>query len=108
MQTRYGELRDRYPIGEQEQFRLDAEFDQTKEWDSGFSAFLALDAQLSCAWDMISGKHVPIEAAEGLLDGIEAQLDGIEEFLDNREELLDELEELMDEIEVEESETEED
>ena len=108
LQTRYGELKDRYPIGEQEQFRLDAEFDQTKEWDSGFSAFLALDAQLSCAWDMISGKHVPIEAAEGLLDGIEAQLDGIEEFLDNREELLDELEELMDEIEDEESETEED
>lgn len=108
LQTRYKELQSSYCVDEEEKTKLDTGFDETTEWTSSFSALLALDAQFSCASDMVSNQNLPIEAAEGLLDGIENQLDSVEEMCDNSEEILDELEELLDKIEDEAAEAEED
>ena len=99
LHTRYTELQDCCDVDDEVKAQLDAGFDETMEWTACFSALLALDAQFSCASDMVSNQDLPLEAAEGLLDGIESQLDSVEEMCDSREEILDELEELLDEIE---------
>ena len=101
LQMRYKELLNRYHLKEKEKSQLDASLGETTEWSSSFPALLALDAQCNCAFDMISGQYVPIEAVEGLLDGIENQLDSIEDMFDCREDMLDELCDLIEAIEDE-------
>lgn len=101
LQTRYQELQECYDVDEEEKTQLDAGFDDSTEWESGFSSLLALEAQLSCASELVSNQDLPIEAAEGVLVGIESQLDSVEELCDSREQVLDDLEELLDDLEDE-------
>lgn len=98
LQMRYNELLKQYRVGENEKSRLNAGFDETADEMPALSALHALDAQFTCASNMVSMQDVPIEAAEGVLNGIESQLNSVTGMCSKREEILDELETILNRI----------
>lgn len=103
LQSRYKYIQVRYSLKEEQKAQLDKTFGETTEWDTNFSALFALNTQFSCAFEFISKKCVPAEAAEGVLKGIKSQLDSIENICNTRNDILNKLNEQMDKIENEKS-----